>query len=74
MERFNIAQSFTLKYFEEIKAGRVSHIRFAYLGNYPMIDPNKFGETVAVNRGLTLKATTDLKEALDWLLVEPTLG
>ena len=74
MERFNIAQAFALKYFDELKAGRISPIRFAYLGNYPMIDPNKFGETVAVNRGLTLKATTELKEALDWLLVDPTHG
>lgn len=69
MDRFNIAQDFTAKYFKEKKAGRISHVRFAYLGNYPLIDPNRFGETVAVNRGLTMKASTELKGALDWLLM-----
>ena len=44
--------------------------RFAYVGTEQHIDPDRFGETVAVNRGVVLKVTTDLCEALDWLGVE----
>lgn len=35
-----------------------------------MVEPRKIGETVAVNRGVTLKVTTDWREALDRLDVE----
>jgi hypothetical protein len=42
-------------------------LRVAYVGNEPLIDPSRFGETVAVNRGALLKATTDMGEARAWL-------
>jgi len=70
MDRFQFGEAFAVKFFEKKRAGQISHVRFAFLGRHPIIDPNKFGETVAVNWGMTLKVTTDLKEALDWLLVE----
>ena len=70
MDRFYFGEVFSGRFYEEKKRGNISHIRFAFIGHYPIVDPNKFGETVAVNRGMTLKVTTDLKEALDWILVE----
>lgn len=70
MDRFQFSEAFSGKYFDEKKAGKISHARFAIIGNYPIIDPNRFGETVAVNRGMTLKVSTDMAEAMDWLLVK----
>jgi hypothetical protein len=42
-------------------------LRVAYVGNEPLIDPGRFGENVATNRGAMLKATTDLAEGRAWL-------
>jgi hypothetical protein len=41
--------------------------RFAVVGQEPLIDEERFGETVAVNRGINAKATTSLDEAISWL-------
>ena len=45
--------------------------RFAYLGHEPLIDRNRFGETVAVNRGLIVKVSLSEQDALQWLEVDP---
>lgn len=42
-------------------------ILIVVVGKEPIIDPNRFGETVAVNRGVRGKAFTDLDEAIAWL-------
>jgi hypothetical protein len=52
-------------------SGRLQYLRLAYLGSLPLIDPLKFGETVAVNRGLNVKATTDIDVAFAWLEFVP---
>ena len=39
----------------------------ALVGNEPLLDPSRIGETVALNRAVPVKATTDIKEALSWL-------
>ena len=41
--------------------------RIAVCGREPLIDPQRFGETVAVNRGVNAKASTDVNEAVAWL-------
>jgi hypothetical protein len=41
--------------------------RFAYVLREPVLDPQKFGETVAVNRGMDVRAFDSLEEALRWL-------
>jgi hypothetical protein len=41
--------------------------RFAYVLREPVLDPQKFGETVAVNRGMLVKVFDSLEEALHWL-------
>ena len=45
--------------------------KFAYLGKRPMVDPNRFGESVAINNGVSVKVTEDPKEALMWLGLHP---
>jgi len=46
-------------------------IRLAILGAEPIIDPHRFGEIVATNRGANVKVFTDPQLALDWLLARP---
>ena len=41
--------------------------QFAYVLHIPMRDPNGFGETVAVNRGMWVKVFGSVDEALEWL-------
>src|SRR3954470_11233868 len=42
-------------------------VRVAALGHPPLVDPQRFGETVAVNRGARVKVTERLEDALSWL-------
>jgi hypothetical protein len=46
-------------------------IRFAYVLKEPVLDPQKFGETVAVNRGMLIKVFDNLEDALQWLAIPP---
>lgn len=40
---------------------------FAYVLVEPVLDPSKFGETVAVNRGMKIKTFDNLQHAKWWL-------
>jgi hypothetical protein len=40
---------------------------FAYVLHEPVLDPMKFGETVALNRGMNLKVFDDYDLAIGWL-------
>ena len=46
--------------------------QFACVLQEPVLDPMRFGETVAVNRGMHVKVFDDLEDALRWLGVEKT--
>ena len=48
-----------------VRTGR--NPRFAYLLRYPVRDPSKLGETVAVNRGMLVKVFERADDAVDWL-------
>src|SRR5262245_22507188 len=41
--------------------------RFAYVIRAPLRDPQRFGETVAVNRGMRVRTFETLEEASEWL-------
>jgi hypothetical protein len=41
--------------------------QFAYVLTPPLLDPERLGENVAVNRGMRVKAFDNLDDALDWL-------
>jgi hypothetical protein len=43
------------------------YLSVAVYGHQPLVDPNRFGETVALNRGAKLKVSERLDEALAWL-------
>jgi hypothetical protein len=44
---------------------------FAYVLGPTVLDPSRFGETVAVNRGMLVEAFDNPEEALQWLGVAP---
>jgi len=46
-------------------------LKFAYVLEVPMLDPNRFGETVAVNRGMLVKVFDNVVDALRWLGIAP---
>ena len=45
----------------------VRNPKFAYALKPPVLDRERFGETVAVNRGMNMKAFENVQEAMDWL-------
>ena len=45
--------------------------RFAYVIHQPLRDPERFGETVAVNRGMIVKTVETPQEAFEWLNLTP---
>jgi len=45
--------------------------RFAYVLEEPMLDPERFGETAAVNRGMIVRAFDNLEAARAWLGAAP---
>ena len=56
------------KYHARTGAGET---RFAYVLREPVLDPQKFGEAVAVNRGMLLKVFDTLEGANHWLATPP---
>ena len=57
---------------ESIERGRFSRSpQFAYVLEEPVLDPQKLGETVAVNRGMFVKVFGNLPDALGWLRISP---
>ena len=62
MERFGFAEAVA-----ELQRSRGGNIWIAFVGKEPLVDPGRFGETVAVNRGAALKVFEDPGEAADWI-------
>ena len=61
-ERFEMGEAFA-----EIQLGKETIVAIAVVGREPMIDPERFGETVALNRCAVGKVFTDMVEAVSWL-------
>ena len=64
----------TSTYGAELCLKYITTIRFkiSMVGEEPPLDPERFGETVARNRGVDVLVTTELEEAYNWLGIEPT--
>jgi len=45
--------------------------QFAYILEEPILDPRRFGESVAVNRGMFVKAFDNVEDAVGWLQITP---
>ena len=42
-------------------------LKFAYVIHEPLRDPERYGETVAVNSGMDVKTFEEMNEAVEWL-------
>jgi len=71
MERFFYSEFAAESVMKFAKHGVSLATQFAYVLEEPVLDPNRFGETVAVNRGVLMKAFDTLEEARQWLKVAP---
>ncbi len=71
MERFYYGEfaAHTVKDFAQ--QGVSSSTQFAYILKEPVLDPGRFGETVAVNRGMLVKMFDRPEDALRWLGISP---
>jgi hypothetical protein len=66
MDRFLLA-IFFVKENSKLLAGILRPLKVTFVMDKSMIDPKKFGETVARNRGLRGLVTDNMQEALQWL-------
>jgi hypothetical protein len=67
MQRFTMGDTGAQKYHSARNKGEVSYCRFSLVANPPLMDPHKFGETVATNRGMPVRIFSSFQEAFDWL-------
>lgn len=63
-DRFQFAENLAI-YKAQHALAKVNKI--AVVGHEPIIHKDKFGETVAVNRGVNARTFTDMSNALIWL-------
>ena len=67
LERFYYGRYVADAVAQTVNRTKIDVPRFAYVLQHPVLDPNRFGETVAVNRGMRVKAFDDMKQAEWWL-------
>jgi len=72
MERYWRAVFAAKEYSDFLARGVSSGIRFAYVAKTSAIHPDKFGETVAVNRGIDVRVFDCADEAMRWLEADST--
>jgi hypothetical protein len=65
-DRFLLATYFVKENSKHI-VGKMRPLKIVFVANESLIDPRKFGETVARNRGLYGFVTDNMEEALRWL-------
>jgi hypothetical protein len=66
MDRYHLADYAAMEAINFLLKG-LPRLSVAFYGIEPIIDPERFGELVAKNRGLNIKVTTDKNEALNFL-------
>jgi hypothetical protein len=71
MDRYAFSVALAEKFNKACTSGADASTRFGFVGKEPMVEKDRFGETVAVNRGLNLKVMEDMDEALQWLGIDP---
>ena len=68
MERFYYGSFAAREIAESMRRGSLSGpTQIGYVLEEPILDPQKFGENVAVNRGMFIKVFDNLPDALGWL-------
>ena len=72
MERFYYGEFAAQTVAKFTSRGVSGSTQFAYVLEVPVLDPGRYGETVAANRGMLVKAFDNLDDALGWLGIAPT--
>ena len=67
LERFYYGKYVADAVSQAVNRKQIEVPRFAYVLRKPMLDPNRFGETVAVNRGMRVKTFEKIEQAEWWL-------
>jgi hypothetical protein len=67
LERFYYGRYVADAVAQAINRSRIEVPRFAYVLEHPVLDPKRFGETVAINRGMRVKAFDNMSQAEWWL-------
>jgi hypothetical protein len=65
-DRYALAEFLAQEVVGYIIAGKIVP-RLAILGREPLVDPNRFGELVARNRGVQTKTVEQMEDAVSWL-------
>lgn len=71
MERFYYGEFAAQSLANYAACGVPRATRFAYVLLVPVLDPARFGETVAVNRGMLVRTFETPEDALGWLEIAP---
>ena len=71
MERFYYGEFAAKAVWEFADRGVSPATQFAYVLEKPVLDPQKFGQIVAKNRGMSVEAFEHLDDALGWLGIAP---
>jgi hypothetical protein len=71
MERFHYGDFIARAVMEFSDRGVSRATQFAYVLEDPVLDPQRFGETIAVNRFMRMKVFDDIEDALGWLGITP---
>jgi len=67
LERFYYAEFAAATVAQAKTRSKSGKTQFAYVLKEPVLDSEKFGETVAVNRGMFVKAFDNLEDVFAWL-------
>lgn len=67
MERFYYGEFAALEICSLVSRSGGEAPRFAYVLKPPVLDRHRFGETVAVNRGMIVKTFENIEDAISWL-------
>jgi len=65
-DRYALAEFLAQEVVGCIIAGKIIP-RLAIVGREPLVDPNRFGELVARNRGVQTKTVEEMEDAVNWL-------
>ena len=69
MDRYDLGEYAATEAINFLLKG-LPRLSVTFYGKEPIIDPERFGELVARNRGLNIKVTSDKKEALQFIVTE----
>jgi len=72
MERFYYGEFVSQETHKLIDRGLNFLPIFAYILVPPILDTNKFGENVALNRGMNVKTFDNIDDGLHWLKLLPS--